>query len=162
MHETRTAPAYDHFAAPGSDDKSIAPLTPRPDFFAPLDTFLRRHLGPGQEEIAEMLRTLGYESLDALTAEVIPPAIQFKGELDLPAALGETAALEKLRVMMDQNKVHKSYLGQGYYGTITPPVIQRNILENPGWYTAYTPLPGGKLRRGAWRRSLISRPWSPT
>jgi glycine dehydrogenase len=139
MHETRTAPAYDRFTAPGSDDKGVAPLPPRADLFAPLDTFLHRHLGPGPEEVAEMLRTLGYESLDALAEAVIPPAIRLRQPLDLPAPLSESQALEALRAMMDQNKVNKSYLGQGYYGTITPPVIQRNILENPGWYTAYTP-----------------------
>jgi glycine dehydrogenase len=139
MHETRTAPAFDRFTAPGSDDKGVAPLPAAPDFFAPLDSFRHRHLGPGAGEVAEMLQTLGYASLDALTGDVIPPAIQFKGALELPAAEGERAALEKLRAIMDQNKVFKSYLGQGYYDTITPPVIQRNILENPGWYTAYTP-----------------------
>jgi glycine dehydrogenase len=139
MHETRTAPAYDRFAAPGSDDKGVAPLPPRPDFFAPLDTFLRRHLGPGPEEVAAMLTTLGYDSLDALADDVIPPAIRLRQPLDLPGPRTESEALELLRALMDQNKVNKSYLGQGYYGTITPPVIQRNILENPGWYTAYTP-----------------------
>jgi glycine dehydrogenase len=139
MHETRTAPAYDRFTAPGSDDKGVAPLPPAPDFFAPLDTFQRRHLGPQPEEAAEMLRTLGYDSLDALADDVIPPAIRLQRALDLPAARGEREALDALRAIMDQNKVFKSYLGQGYYDTITPPVIQRNILENPGWYTAYTP-----------------------
>jgi len=139
MHETRTAPASDGFTAPGSEEMTVPPLPPAPDFFAPLDTFLRRHLGPQPEEAAQMLRPLGYESLDALADDVIPPAIRLQRALDLPAPLGERAALETLRAIMDQNKVFKSYLGQGYYDTITPPVIQRNILENPGWYTAYTP-----------------------
>jgi glycine dehydrogenase len=139
MHETRTAPAYDRFTAPGSDDKGVAPLPPAPDLFAPLDTFARRHLGPGPGETAEMLATLGYESLDTLAADVIPPAIRLRRALDLPAPKGEREALAALHAIMDQNKVFKSYLGQGYYDTITPPVIQRNILENPGWYTAYTP-----------------------
>ncbi len=114
-------------------------MPPAPDLFAPLDTFARRHLGPGPDEVAQMLSTLGYESLETLAADVIPPAIRLRRALELPAPLGERAALEKLRAIMDQNKVFKSYLGQGYYDTITPPVIQRNILENPGWYTAYTP-----------------------
>jgi glycine dehydrogenase len=139
MHETRTAPVFDRFIAPGSDDKGVAPLPPKPDFFAPLDTFARRHLGPQPEEAAQMLGTLGYASLDALADDVIPPAIRLRRPLDLPAARGEREALDALRGIMDQNKVAKSYLGQGYYDTITPPVIQRNILENPGWYTAYTP-----------------------
>jgi glycine dehydrogenase len=139
MHETRTAPAFDRFTAPGSDDKGVVPLPPTSDFFAPLDTFARRHLGPGPEEVVRMLETLGYESLDALAEDVIPPAIRLRRPLDLPEARGEREALDALRAMMDQNKVAKSYLGQGYYDTITPPVIQRNILENPGWYTAYTP-----------------------
>ena len=139
MHETRTAPAFDSFAAPGSDDKGVAPLPPAPDLFAPLDTFARRHLGPGPDEVAQMLATLGYESVETLAADVIPPAIRLRRALELPAPLGEREALTALRAIMDQNKVFKSYLGQGYYETITPPVIQRNILENPGWYTAYTP-----------------------
>jgi glycine dehydrogenase len=139
MHETRTAPASDGLTASGLEEKTVPPLPPAPDFFAPLDTFQRRHLGPQPEEAAQMLRTLGYDSLDALTDDVIPPAIRLQRALDLPAARGEREALEALRAIIDQNKVFKSYLGQGYYDTITPPVIQRNILENPGWYTAYTP-----------------------
>ena len=124
------------------------PVTPSPqtshlktpaDPFAPLDTFARRHLGPQEEEIAVMLKTTGYASLDELVDDVVPPAIRLKRALDLPAAKGERAALESLREIMSKNKVFRSYLGQGYYDTITPPVIQRNILENPGWYTAYTP-----------------------
>jgi glycine dehydrogenase len=139
MLEAQTAPAYERFSAPGSDDKGVAPLPPQPDPFAPLDTFARRHLGPQREEIATMLGTIGYDSLDALTDDVIPPAIRLRRALDLPPAKGEREALETLRAIMDHNRVFRSYLGQGYYDTITPPVIQRNILENPGWYTAYTP-----------------------
>ena len=86
-----------------------------------------------------MLKRAGYQSLDELADAVVPPAIRLRRALDLPAAKGEKEALDFLRATMDQNKVFRSYLGQGYYDTITPPVIQRNILENPGWYTAYTP-----------------------
>ena len=86
-----------------------------------------------------MLKLLGYASLDDLVGAVIPPAIRLRRRLDLPAARGEREALESLREIMAHNKVFRSFIGQGYYGTITPPVIQRNILENPGWYTAYTP-----------------------
>ena len=139
MHETRTAPAYDRFTAPGSDDKGVTPLPAAADPFAPLDAFLPRHLGPNADEAAQMLKTLGYESLEKLADDVIPSAIKLRRALDLPAPKAEREALGMLRAIMDQNKVHKSYLGQGYYDTITPPVIQRNILENPGWYTAYTP-----------------------
>jgi len=115
MHETRTAPAYDRFTAPGSHDKGVAPLPPQADIFAPLDTFQRRHLGPGPEETPQMLQTLGYASLDELAEEVIPPAIRLRRPLDLPAPLGEREALERLRAIMAENKVFKSYLGQGYY-----------------------------------------------
>ena len=86
-----------------------------------------------------MLELLDYASLDDLVDDVVPPAIRLRRPLDLPAAKGEREALEALRAIMDQNKVFRSFIGQGYYDTITPPVIQRNILENPGWYTAYTP-----------------------
>ncbi len=86
-----------------------------------------------------MLATLGYKSLEQLVDAVVPPAIRLNRALDLPAARGEREALETLRAIMDQNKVLRSFIGLGYYDTITPPVIQRNILENPGWYTAYTP-----------------------
>jgi glycine dehydrogenase len=107
--------------------------------FAPLDTFARRHIGPNPAEVAAMLELVGYASLDDLAGAVVPPAIRMKRALELPAAKGEREALEALRAIMAQNKVFRSFIGQGYYDTITPPVIQRNILENPGWYTAYTP-----------------------
>ena len=109
------------------------------DPFAPLDTFARRHLGPQPEDIATMLKSVGYASLEALVDDVVPPAIRLRRALDLPTAKGERAALETLREIMSHNKVFRSFIGMGYYDTITPPVIQRNILENPGWYTAYTP-----------------------
>ena len=86
-----------------------------------------------------MLELLGFASLDDLVEAVVPPAIRLRRPLELPAAKGEREALEALRGIMGQNKVFRSFIGQGYYDTITPPVIQRNILENPGWYTAYTP-----------------------
>jgi glycine dehydrogenase len=86
-----------------------------------------------------MLQSLGYSSLEALVDDVIPPAIRLRRPLDLPPAQAERESLETLREIMAQNKVFRSFIGQGYYDTITPPVIQRNILENPGWYTAYTP-----------------------
>ncbi|MGI9241578.1 MAG: aminomethyl-transferring glycine dehydrogenase, partial [Verrucomicrobiales bacterium] len=103
------------------------------------DTFAPRHLGSTPEETAELAKAVGYDSPDALVDAAVPASIRLDKELDLPEPLGESAALARLGEIMGKNIVAKSYIGQGYYGTITPPVIQRNILENPGWYTAYTP-----------------------
>ncbi|NNF58377.1 MAG: aminomethyl-transferring glycine dehydrogenase [Rhodothermaceae bacterium] len=103
------------------------------------DRFADRHLGPDATETADMLGTLGYDSLDALTEAAIPEAIRMDGTLDLPAALSEQELLERARGLAEQNRVARSYLGMGYYGTVTPPVILRNVFENPGWYTQYTP-----------------------
>ncbi len=102
------------------------------------DSFASRHLGPRGAEIAEMLATLGYASLDALIEAVVPAENRTASPLDWEA-LDERAALGALEQMARENQIFRSYLGLGYYGTITPPVILRNILENPGWYTAYTP-----------------------
>jgi glycine dehydrogenase len=107
--------------------------------FEPGDRFERRHIGPGAGEITEMLEKLGYETLEELVDAAIPQSIRFKGRLDIPEAATEMEALRELEQLARQNRVFRSYLGYGYHGTITPPVIQRNILENPGWYTAYTP-----------------------
>ncbi len=101
--------------------------------------FPQRHIGPSQESCAEMLRELGCDTLEALIDEAVPESIRLEKSLTLPDPLSETAALEELREIMSHNRVAKSFIGQGYHGTITPPVILRNILENPGWYTAYTP-----------------------
>jgi glycine dehydrogenase len=109
------------------------------DSLAPLDTFERRHTGSSAADVAEMLRTVGYESVDALADAAVPARIRLKRPLRLPAALGEREALAELRALASKNKVYRSFLGMGYYDTATPGVIQRNILENPGWYTAYTP-----------------------
>ena len=107
--------------------------------FPALDTFAERHIGPRPEDVAVMLKTLGFSSTEALVDAVVPRAIRCRRDLDLSEALGERKALAALGQIMAQNKVFRSHIGQGYYGTITPSVIQRNILENPGWYTAYTP-----------------------
>ncbi|MFT4548935.1 MAG: glycine dehydrogenase [Verrucomicrobiales bacterium] len=103
------------------------------------DTFPPRHLGSTPAQTVALAKAAGYDSPDALVDAAVPPSIRLTSELNLPAPLGESAALQRLSNIMDKNKVTKSYIGQGYYGTITPPVIQRNLLENPGWYTAYTP-----------------------
>src|SRR3954468_2903835 len=97
------------------------------------DRFVRRHIGPNPEEQLEMLRLLGHGSLDELVDATAPRSIRLGRALKTPKAMTEFAALKALREVARKNKVFKSYLGQGYYGTITPPVIQRNILENPGW-----------------------------
>ena len=109
----------------------------------PTDTFVHRHLGSGDADVSAMLDLLGAGSLDELMAETIPAAILRSEPLDLPGLtdrqLGERELLDRLRGMAEQNQVHRSYIGMGYYDTIVPGVIQRNILENPGWYTQYTP-----------------------
>jgi len=109
------------------------------ELLAPLDTFERRHTGSSAPEVAEMLKTIGFDSVDALTDAAVPPQIRLKRPLRLPAALGERAALAELRAIASKNRVYRSFIGMGYYDTAVPGVIQRNILENPGWYTAYTP-----------------------
>ncbi|MFG0284863.1 MAG: aminomethyl-transferring glycine dehydrogenase [Phycisphaerales bacterium JB039] len=105
----------------------------------PLDDFAPRHLGPSDADIDAMLDLLGFDSLDALTDAAVPAAIRSDRPLDLPAALTESEALARLRACAGQNQVFRSFIGMGYSGTITPGVILRNILENPGWYTQYTP-----------------------
>ena len=112
---------------------------PGSDALSPLDTFPRRHIGPSETELKAMLATVGVASLDDLITQTIPAAIRLPKPLNLPAAQSESEALASLRALASKNKVHKSFIGMGYYGTITPPVILRNILENPGWYTQYTP-----------------------
>jgi glycine dehydrogenase len=103
------------------------------------DLFQDRHIGPSPEDQATMLGTLGYDSLEAFIDAVVPVDIRLREPLRTPAAKTEREVLEELRLLASQNQVFRSYLGMGYYDTITPTVIQRNVLENPGWYTAYTP-----------------------
>ncbi len=103
------------------------------------DVFVERHIGPGPEDVGAMLETLGYPSLDAFIDAVVPADIRLPRPLGLPAAAGEQAALAEIRALAARNEVWRSYLGMGYHDCITPPVILRNVLENPGWYTAYTP-----------------------
>ena len=103
------------------------------------DAFLERHIGPNDAEIAAMLRVVGHDSLDALTDAIVPASIKSPGPLALPAPVSEVEALGKLRKIAGRNEVFRSFIGQGYHGTHVPHVILRNILENPAWYTAYTP-----------------------
>jgi glycine dehydrogenase len=109
-----------------------------PTAYNPYDFANRRHIGPSPSEMAEMLQAVGAESLDALIDETVPPSIRQDKPLTW-APLSEGGLLAKMRAVADKNTVMTSLIGQGYYGTITPPAIQRNILENPAWYTAYTP-----------------------
>src|SRR6516162_6559570 len=101
--------------------------------------FADRHIGPSPEETAQMLRELGFADLDALVDATVPKNIRLDRSLELPTAKSENDALAELRALASQNRIARNFIGAGYSDTITPPVIQRNILENPGWYTAYTP-----------------------
>jgi glycine dehydrogenase len=103
------------------------------------ESFVPRHVGPGDHELREMLDFLGFASLDALIDATVPTGIRARRPLALPAGVSEEEVLSELRVLADRNRVFRSYIGMGYHDCVTPPVIQRNILENPGWYTAYTP-----------------------
>ncbi|HHB81322.1 MAG TPA: glycine dehydrogenase (aminomethyl-transferring), partial [Aliiroseovarius sp.] len=113
------------------------PFTPTD--YLPYDFANRRHIGPSPEEMAAMLDTLGLDSLDALIDATIPASLRASEPLDWGKARSEREMIHEMRVTAAKNKVFQSLLGQGYHGTVTPPVIQRNILENPAWYTAYTP-----------------------
>lgn len=101
--------------------------------------FVERHIGPNDAEIAQMLAVVGHASLDALTDAIVPAGIKSPAPLALPESLTEVQALTKIRAIADKNQVFRTFIGQGYYGTLTPNVILRNVLENPAWYTAYTP-----------------------
>ncbi|MGW7194311.1 glycine dehydrogenase (aminomethyl-transferring), partial [Streptomyces sp. NPDC054838] len=101
--------------------------------------FEQRHIGPDAEAQAKMLAQVGYGSLDELTAAAVPDVIKTAAALNLPEARTEAEVLAELRSLADRNQVLSSMIGLGYYGTFTPPVILRNVMENPAWYTAYTP-----------------------
>jgi len=113
--------------------KTLADLLPRLDHFVP------RHIGPTESDIARMVEAIGVDSLDALIDETVPRSIRLQGELKLAEPRSESDVLDEMRSLADQNQLFRSFIGMGYYGTLTPGVILRNILENPGWYTQYTP-----------------------
>src|ERR1041384_1235243 len=102
-------------------------------------SFVPRHIGPSPADVSAMLELLGYDTLDALIDATVPPRIRMKNPLAIHAAMTEHEALTNLRTIARKNQICRSYIGLGYHDTVTPPVIQRNVLENPGWYTAYTP-----------------------
>lgn len=109
------------------------------DALLPSDDFIPRHIGPRDADIEAMLARVGYDDMDALVRDTVPDDILMDRSLDIPDAEGEFALIKELREIASRNRVERSFIGLGYYDTITPPVIQRNILENPGWYTQYTP-----------------------
>src|SRR6266536_137564 len=102
-------------------------------------SFAERHIGPSAEDVAAMLKTVGYGSVDALMDAAIPESIRWHGTLDLPPAASESQVIAELHALASANRPLVSMIGLGYHGTHTPAVIRRNVLENPGWYTAYTP-----------------------
>src|SRR5207249_2380809 len=104
-----------------------------------VNSFARRHIGPNEGEVAAMLSDIGFESLGTLIDAAVPKNVRLDRQLNLTEAKSEMEALAELRMIAKRNKVSRSFIGAGYYDCITPPVIQRNVLENPGWYTAYTP-----------------------
>ena len=101
--------------------------------------FIRRHVGPSKEEQDKMLSYLGYKTLDEFIKKIVPEKIHEQQPLKIENSISEHDALTKLKSMANENKIYKSFIGMGYYGTYTPNVILRNLLENPGWYTSYTP-----------------------
>ena len=114
-------------------------MTFKPTEYLPYDFANRRHIGPSPLEMSEMLKVVGAKSLADLMDDTLPKGIRMEGSLDFGKAMSEREVLEHMRVVAGKNKVLTSLIGQGYHGTVTPPAIQRNILENPAWYTAYTP-----------------------
>ncbi|MFI4896195.1 MAG: aminomethyl-transferring glycine dehydrogenase [Phycisphaerales bacterium JB059] len=113
--------------------------TQRGAWLAPTDTFVRRHIGPSEAEQARMLETLGYQTMEAFVRDVIPDEIRMEGSLSVGPERGEHELLGQFRALAEKNEVWRSCIGMGYVGTVTPPVVLRNVLENPGWYTQYTP-----------------------
>ena len=103
------------------------------------DAFIERHIGPNPDEVAHMLTVIGQPPLEAMVDAIVPASIKLADPLALPDPVSETEALAQIRRIADRNQVFRSFIGQGYYGTHTPAVILRNVLENPAWYTAYTP-----------------------
>ena len=101
--------------------------------------FIKRHIGPSKKDEKDMLRQLGYQNISELISQTVPEKILFKGELNIGEPNSEYEALRILKGLSRKNQIYSNFIGMGYYGTYTPNVIIRNILENPGWYTSYTP-----------------------
>ena len=126
-----------NFAAESQTQSKASSIKNSADYAT--DVFARRHIGINEQQIKEMLQVLGVNSLDALIEQTVPASIRLNKTLDLPVAKSEAAALERLKAIAAKNKVCRSFIGRGYSNCITPAVILRNVLENPGWYTSYTP-----------------------
>src|SRR5216110_2622629 len=129
-------------AARSSKGSTLAETGSNPvqtNVFAWSDRFVQRHIGPNAADIKQMLGTCGFSSLDALIDAAVPSQIRLKRPLNLPPSRSEHGLLNELKTIAGKNRVFRSFIGTGYSDCITPPVIQRNILENPGWYTQYTP-----------------------
>jgi glycine dehydrogenase len=124
--------------------------------FDPLDTFAPRHIGPRGADRDAMLETVGAASLDQLIDEVVPASIRLQKPLALPPAESESAYLARLEVLARKNTVARSFIGLGYYDTLTPGVIRRCLFENPGWYTPYTPYQA-EIAQGSSRSSIFRR-----
>jgi len=139
MFVTETPATIKQTGTNGNEAAAASDAPARPDLLAPIDTFPRRHIGPDKAETAQMLESLGYADLDALMNSVVPKQIRLPRPLNLPAGRGEQQVLMDLKAIANQNQVFRSFIGMGYSNCIVPPVIQRNVLENPGWYTQYTP-----------------------
>jgi glycine dehydrogenase len=103
------------------------------------DTFANRHIGPREEDLQEMLSTIGVKSMEELISKTVPSSIRMENELDIPEAMTEVEYAAHIKAIGAKNKLYKTYIGLGYYDTVVPNVVKRNVLENPGWYTAYTP-----------------------
>ena len=101
--------------------------------------FIKRHIGPSEEDQSKMLQYVGYKPLEDLMSNTVPEKILLKDDLKVDQPMSENDALKKLKSISKKNKIFKNFIGMGYYNSITPNVILRNILENPGWYTSYTP-----------------------
>jgi glycine dehydrogenase len=138
MFAAQTPAARENPAESGPKPSPAAPASSG-GVDGPLDSFPRRHIGPNAPETAAMLQSLGFAELDALVDAAIPGQIRLSRPLQVPPARGEQQALADLKTMAARNQVFRSFIGMGYHDCITPPVIQRNVLENPGWYTPYTP-----------------------
>jgi len=105
----------------------------------PHTEFQGRHIGPNQEDHARMLDVIGADSVSALVHDIVPASILDESPLDVPGPFSESAAMARIKSIAQRNDTYRNYIGQGYYGTHDPNVVLRNILENPAWYTAYTP-----------------------
>jgi Glycine cleavage system protein P (pyridoxal-binding), N-terminal domain len=119
------------------------------------DTFESRHIGPNEQEIKKMLQKLQLNSVEELIAQTIPEAIRLKEPMQLPEGISEHQFLKEIQKLANENQLFDCYIGLGYHPAITPAVIQRNILENPGWYTAYTPYQA-EIAQDDWKPSLFS------